>query len=178
MSAQYRVQRNKRVIGETLSILDANAGQLSQTSRETSIPITTLHGWREIYKNDPEVESYRKLKNEELADRFRVVAAKAIERLNAEIGKVSIDKLATVAAISTDKQLLLTGQATSITKKQDDLLSSARSAFILTALPELQQSNPNWSESQLKQAAEERFQAWFDSLNLSPVVTEATSENN
>ncbi len=160
------------MIGETLGILDANAGHLSQTSRETGIPVPTLWGWREAYNDDPEVERYKKLKNAELADRFRVVAAKAIERLNTEIHNISVDKLATVAAISTEKQLLLTGNATSITESKSNQLSSAKRSYILSALPELQLNYPDLSSIQLQQLAEQSFQSWFDSLNLTPVITE------
>ncbi len=168
----HRLKRNKKVIGETLGILDANAGHLSQTSRETGIPVPTLWGWREAYNDDPEVERYKKLKNAELADRFRVVAAKAIERLNTEIHNISVDKLATVAAISTDKQLLLTGNATSITESKSSQLSSAKRSYILSALPELQLNYPNLSSIQLQQLAEQSFMSWLDSLNLTPVVTD------
>jgi hypothetical protein len=168
----HRLKRNKRIIGETLSILDSNGGHLSQTARETHIPFTTIHGWREAYQNDPEVDRYRRLKNEELADRFRVVAAKAIERLNTEIHNISVDKLATVAAISTDKQLLLTGNATSITESKSSQLSNAKRSYILSALPELARINPDMPAERLQLEAENKFQAWMDSLNLTPLVTE------
>lgn len=110
----HRLKRNKKVIGETLGILDANAGQIAQTARETEIPKSTIASWADHYANDPLVGRYRSLKNEELADRFRSIAGAASERLYKEIADVSVDKLATVAAISTDKHLLLTGQPTSI----------------------------------------------------------------
>ncbi len=167
----HRLKRNKKVIGETLSILDANAGHLSQTSRATEIPVTTIMGWRESYQNDPVVERYRRLKNEELADRFRVVAAKAIERLNHEIEDVSVDKLATVAAISTDKQLLLTGNATSISTTKSSQLNSARQSYILTAISELAQLHPNMPTSALQELAEQNFNSWYASLNIDPLVT-------
>lgn len=166
-----RLKRNKKVIGETLSILDANAGHLSQTSRATEIPATTILGWRESYQNDPVVERYRRLKNEELADRFRVVAAKAIERLNHEIEDVSVDKLATVAAISTDKQLLLTGNATSISSTKSSQLDSARQSYILTAISELSQLHPNMPSIQLQAEAERQFEAWYQSLNIDPLAS-------
>lgn len=168
----HRLKRNKKVIGETLAELDANAGHLSQTSRATDIPVTTIMGWREAYQNDPTVERYRKLKNEELADRFRVVAAKAIERLNHEIQDVSVDKLATVAAISTDKQLLLTGNATSISDSKHNQLNSAKLSYILTAIPDLALNHPDWPEIKLRAEAERRFTEWIESLQLSPVASE------
>lgn len=133
-----RQKRNKKVIGAVLAELDANAGHLSQTSREQGIPVTTLWTWREHYKNDPIVERYRSLKNEELADRFRVISALATERLFHEIDDVSVDKLATVAAIGADKQLLLTGQSTDIEKMLTGLVSR------------LQKDLPDIAESELR----------------------------
>ena len=111
-----RLKRNKKVIGEVLAELDANAGHLSQTSRATDVPVTTIMAWSDNYKDDPLDERYRRLKNEELADRFRVVAAKAIERLNSEIDSVKVDNLMVMAATGADKQLLLTGYSTDIDK--------------------------------------------------------------
>lgn len=106
-----------------------NAGNLSETSRALSIPITTVKTWRDRYENDPIVAKYRNLKNEELADRFRVVAAMAIERLHSEIGLVKVDNLMLLAATGTDKQLLLTGQPTAITES-----TSAKQAESLVRL--------------------------------------------
>lgn len=122
-----RLKRNKKVIGETLAVLDANAGQFSQTARETDIPKSTLFGWSEYYANDPLVARYRTLKNEELADRFRAIAGAASERLYKELADVSVDKLATVAAIGADKQLLLTGQSTDIDKVLERLIQRLKS---------------------------------------------------
>ncbi len=138
-----RQKRNKKVIGETLSELDANAGHLSQTSRETDVPVSTILWWRDHYASDPLVERYRKLKNEELADRFRVVSFKAIERLSAEIDDVPVQNLCTIAAIGADKQLLLTGQPTSIVSN-------------LTA--KLQKDFPDVPEEELREYASELLQ--------------------
>ena len=170
-----KVKRNKRVIGETLAHLDFNAGHLRQTARETEIPIPTIARWRDVYRNDPEVRRYCTLKNEELADRFRAVAALAIERLHREIDQVSTDKIATVAAICTDKQLLLTGQPTNISGKPErqSQLDSARNSYLLAAIPELQSAHPEWTAEQLQHAATKAFSDWYASLQ--PMVTEDMS---
>ncbi len=167
-----RLKRNKRVIGETLSVLDANGGQLSQTARETEIPKSTILGWSEHYANDPLVARYRTLKNEELADRFRAIAGAASERLYKELANVSVDKLATVAAISTDKQLLLTGNATSISESKSSQINNAKQSYLLAALPDLQSIHPDWPIIKLQQEAEARFSAWYASLNIDPLVTD------
>jgi len=78
------------------------------------MPKSTLKGWRDTKANDEKVARYRTIKNEELAEGFRVVTGLALERLIAEINNVDVDRLATVAAIAVDKQLLLAGQPTTI----------------------------------------------------------------
>jgi len=110
-----RQVRSKRQIGETLSVLDINAGNISETSRALSLPASTIRDWRDNYANDPLVVRYRDLKNADLAERFRVVAAMAIERLQGEIDSVKVDNLMVMAATGADKHLLLTGQPTVIT---------------------------------------------------------------
>src|SRR5262249_44074221 len=94
------------------------------------------------------------------------VAAKAIERLNAEIAEVNVDKLATTAAICTDKQLLLTGQATSISASKSEQITRAQHSYILAAIPDLQQQNPGWTHEQLQTAALKAFNLWLESLSL------------
>jgi hypothetical protein len=145
-----RTHHNKRVIGNALGELDANGGNLSQTSRQLSVPISTLWGWRESYTSDPVVEKYRNLKNEQLAERFRVMSALAIERLLTELKDVSVDKLATVAAIGADKHLLLTGQPTEITGTANS--KSAQEMFAIEY-----RKNNHCTEAEAQSAAEAAF---------------------
>src|SRR5215831_17114062 len=105
-----RRRRNKKTVGESLAILDANAGNLSQTARLLKMPKSTLKGWRDTKASDEVIARYRTVKNEELAEGFRVMSAMALERLIDEMAYVDRDKLATIAAIGVDKQLLLSGQ--------------------------------------------------------------------
>jgi len=105
-----RHRRNKKTVGESLAILDANAGNLSQTARLLKMPKSTLKGWRDTKASDEVIARYRTVKNEELAEGFRVMSAMALERLIDEMAYVDRDKLATIAAIGVDKQLLLSGQ--------------------------------------------------------------------
>ena len=107
-----RRRRNKKTIGESLAILDANAGNLSQTARLVKIPKSTLKGWRDTKATDEKVARYRTIKNAELAEGFRVISALASDRLIDEMADVPVDKLIMVAAIATDKQLLLSNQPT------------------------------------------------------------------
>lgn len=110
-----RTVRGKRTIGHALAVLDVNEDNLTQTAKALKLPKSTLKDWRDNYSTDPTVAHYRTLKNEELADRFRVMSAMAAERLIKDMHLVPVGTLATVAGIGADKQLLLTGQATSIT---------------------------------------------------------------
>ena len=118
-----RHRRNKKTIGESLAVLDANAGNLSETARVLRLPKSTLKSWRDNYDSDEAVARYRTIKNAELADGFRAISAMAIERLIAEIDRVDVDKLATVAAIAADKQLLLSAQPAAVneTVSRNDL---------------------------------------------------------
>ena len=58
---------------------------------------------------------------------------------------------------------------------REDQLNTAKKSYILAALPAIQSQFPNLDETQLKQAAEDKFQAWFDSLNLTPVLTDSVN---
>ncbi len=55
---------------------------------------------------------------------------------------------------------------------RDIQLNTARSSYILAALPELALNHPDWPVERLQQEAEHKFMAWMDSLNLTPVITE------
>lgn len=55
---------------------------------------------------------------------------------------------------------------------RDTQLNTARSSYILAALPELALNHPDWPVERLQQEAEHKFMAWMDSLNLTPVITE------
>lgn len=126
-----RRRTNKRGIGNALGVLDLNAGNLSETSRALNVPKSTLKSWRDNYAEDPLVARYRTLKNEELAERFRVVAAMAIERLQHEIDNVKVDNLMVLAATGADKHLLLTGQPTSIVENVNDAERATKAAELL-----------------------------------------------
>jgi hypothetical protein len=145
-----RTHHNKRVIGNALGELDANGGNLSQTSRRLKVPISTVASWRDNYSTDPIVAKYRNLKNEELAERFRVISALALNRLRNEMADVSVDKLATVAAIGADKHLLLTGQPTEIQGT-----ANSKSALEMFALE--YRKNNHCTEAEAMAAAEAAF---------------------
>jgi len=50
-------------------------------------------------------------------------------------------------------------------------LLQAKQSFILAALPDLQQNHPDWPIIKLQDEAEQRFNAWYNSLNIDPLVT-------
>jgi|SRR5215831_8282990 len=78
--AQAKQQNHRRV----LAILDANAGNLSETARVLKLPKSTLKGWRDTKASDDLIARYRTVKNEQLAEGFRAISALALERLIAE----------------------------------------------------------------------------------------------
>ncbi len=51
-------------------------------------------------------------------------------------------------------------------------LHQAKQSYILAALPQLVINHPDWPTERLQSEAEQSFQSWFDSLNLTPVITE------
>ncbi len=55
---------------------------------------------------------------------------------------------------------------------RDNQLNSARLSYVLAALPQLAINHPDWPAERLQTEAEQSFQSWFDSLNLTPVITE------
>ncbi len=50
-------------------------------------------------------------------------------------------------------------------------LSTAKQSYILTAISELAQLHPNMPSIQLQAEAERQFDAWYQSLNIDPLVT-------
>jgi phage terminase small subunit len=55
---------------------------------------------------------------------------------------------------------------------RDNQLHQAKSSYILAALPELQLNNPDLPIIDLQVLAEQKFNDWLNSLNLTPVITD------
>lgn len=91
---------------EALAILDSNGGNLSKTSRETGIPISTLKLWRDNPPNN-DVADIRNEKKATLLDKWLVVADLSLDLLSRNEGAKMVDlngdQIARVAGIATDK---------------------------------------------------------------------------
>lgn len=103
--------------GSALAFLEANAGNISFTSRETKIPASTLRQWRDGKGVSESVLENRDVKKEELADLFERVARLYVgQALKTTVAAKAAGKDAIIAAATAiDKMRLLRDQPTSIT---------------------------------------------------------------
>lgn len=96
---------------KTLATLDLCNGNLSETSRRTGVPLTTILDWRDG-KIPDDVSELRDNKRRELADRFEDLAhlyiTQATNTFDASKGTQAI----TGAGIAVDKMRLLRGEST------------------------------------------------------------------
>lgn len=94
-----------------LAMLDANAGNVSRTSRAIGIPRATLQAW--IADRDRAAPpDLRHEQTATLADLFEREAHAALERAGMVRDDARYQQLMTGAAIATDKAQLLRGGAT------------------------------------------------------------------
>ena len=101
---------------EVLALVEANAGNVLQTSRETGIHHATIRYWQE---NSHRFSEIQKRKQEDLATRYEHLAHITLDNWEAKVPDASLAQLATASAIATDKMLLLRGQPTSIVETVD-----------------------------------------------------------
>lgn len=108
--ARRRYTDEQRVTA--LAVLQSNDGNLSRTSRETGISITTIRNWRD--NPNPDLAELGNQKKAALSELWEDVARAYIQRaLEATVITGSGGQTAiTVAAIATDKMQLLTGNPT------------------------------------------------------------------
>ena len=101
-----------------LAVLDSNNGNLSRTSKETGISISTLRNWRD--DPHPDLAELGNQKRAALSDLWEEVARTYIGRaLNeAAVKDTGAQSAITVAAIATDKLQLLQGKPTEINRHE------------------------------------------------------------
>ncbi len=92
-----------------LAMLDANDGNLSRTSRETTVPITTLKGWRDGRGTNGAVSQLRQVKKLELADLFENHIRAGMPLAEGKIKDASYRDTMTGMGIAADKMALLRG---------------------------------------------------------------------
>ncbi len=77
----------------------------------------------------------------------------------------ALELLTKVHGLITNKSEITHNQS-----KQDQL-QSARQSYILSALPELQQTHPDWPISKLQDVAEQKFNDWLAGLQVTPLAS-------
>jgi transposase-like protein len=98
-----------------LTALAANGGKVERTARELDIPRKTLAQWARGQRH-PEAAQMSHEKKALLADIFEEMAYRALGHLTpAKLKKCDAIKLVKIAAIATDKMLLLRGQVSCTT---------------------------------------------------------------
>ena len=100
----------------TLAILTANNGNSSKTARETGVKRQTINKWKLGMGINDDVRQMLHVKKEELRDLHKFIAVKALGLLQNKLEDCSAIQLSTIAAISTDKMLVLSGEPDSITR--------------------------------------------------------------
>ena len=105
--------------GEVLAILDSNGGNLSQTSRQTNVPLTTIHDWKSGLIHD-EVSEIRNEKKAELSEIFERAARTYLENSldDSSVSRTGGKDSIIAAGVAVDKMLLLRNQPTSIVQTQ------------------------------------------------------------
>lgn len=99
-----------------LAHLEANNGNSSKTARETGVLRQTIDRWKEGIGITSDVQQMLHVKKEELRDLHKLIAVKALGLLQNKLADCSAAQLSTIAAISTDKMQVLSGEPDSITK--------------------------------------------------------------
>ena len=116
-----RRQYTDRQKAEALAALDANGGNLTRTSREIGVPLSTIRNWRDGMGTNGDVAELRSQKRGELADELTEIAWLLAGDLQDESKRrrASLVQTATSMAIVIDKTQLLRGLPTSITENAE-----------------------------------------------------------
>lgn len=105
--ADYSFERKAEVI----ALVDANNGNVLQTSRDTGIPHNTIREW---LTNADKYSDIRKQKSVTLAQKLENQANYYLELAEDKAAEAPFNHLMTGAGIAIDKMQLLRGQPTSI----------------------------------------------------------------
>jgi hypothetical protein len=128
---------------EALAALDANGGNIAQTSRQLGIPRSTLTLWRSGGVTE-EVADICHLKKADLADRLETIAHLILDGLPDKVGASSLKDAAVAFGVVVDKRQLLLEKPTSITRDDGitDTDRAERVAALLDAARERRAGQP------------------------------------
>ena len=99
----------------TLAALTANGRNLSKTSRDTGIPITTIKRWRDEPPH-PHIAELGNEKKRDLADELEHLAHAIVGIMPDKMDTANFQHLAVALGITIDKLRLLKGEATEVTE--------------------------------------------------------------
>jgi len=124
MTHQSRGKRKQRAYSDAeraaaMVALRANGGNLDKTSRETTIPESTLRWWRDS-KPTADAQAAQEKYAGDLAAYYDALAWKLLNRVEWDMNEIPAGMLMTAAAIATDKSRLLRGQPTVIAEQRAD----------------------------------------------------------
>ncbi len=114
-----------------LATLKANKDNSSKTARETGVKRQTIDKWKQGLGINDDVLQMLHVKKEELRDLHKFIAVKALGLMQNKLSECSAGQLSTIAAISTEKMLLLDNDATNITRDATPRTNEERAARIL-----------------------------------------------
>lgn len=112
-----------------LITLELNQGNLSKTSRETNISITTIAEWRDGRINE-NIKDIRNQERKSLADRFESLAHLYIDQATNTFEHSKGTQAIVGAATATDKMRLLRGESTINIEQNNDRIATALSKLI------------------------------------------------
>lgn len=119
-----------------LATLDANAGDISKTSRLLKVPASTLTDWSQNRGVNPEVTEIREVKKQELAEKLEEVAHALTDNILIRAKTdfsvlVPLKDFAVTLGIAIDKMQLLKGEPTGISKDVSNHSNEERASRIL-----------------------------------------------
>lgn len=111
-----RRKYSDREKAEALALLEAANGNVTETSRQTGIPDSTIAQWRDGRGiNEDVVPDLKEFKKKQLSDKFAAIAHKFLDLAYEKTEEIKSTGWMPGAGIATEKHLLLTGQPTVIT---------------------------------------------------------------
>ena len=121
---------------EALAVVDSCDGNVSEAARETSLPVMTLHDWKNGKGIDEEVRKLRKQKKEDLADIYEVMIRKGQELLYESMGGAKFGELSLAICQWNDKMNNARGKPDRIIENRTNSMQRDR---ILQAAADLAQ---------------------------------------
>src|SRR5690625_3701249 len=124
-----------------LAALDANEGNLSKTSRNLGIAVSTLQRW--IKDRAADLSDLRKEKKADLADKLEHVAHKLVDAMPEKLSEATLQQVATSLGITIDKLRLLREESTAI----EEVRTSDAKQRLVDRLKKLHESPPEADSS-------------------------------